>query len=260
MSKKRQLVGILGGMGPQAGVDMAEKLIAATHADSDQDHIPFVLFSYPGTVPDRTAYLLGHTDINPAFAIAEQLEKMAELGVTTAVVACNTAHASPIFDVILKQLRDKQVDLQLLHLVEETTNHIFTHFPRARRIGVLGTIGTYQSGLYEQALKNAGLEAVLPDPVVREDMIQAAIYAPGFGIKACAGKISSEARRRIYSAISHLNRLGVEGVILGCTELPLAIDEDLVDGVPMLDPARIVAAKMVQLICPDKGTPIFNQS
>ena len=236
-------------MGPQAGVDMAEKLIAATRAGQDQDHLPFVLFSYPGTVPDRTAFLLGQTDINPAYAIADQLEKMATLGVTIAVMACNTAHAGPIFEVVLGQLRDKRADLQALHLVDETISHLRPPLPLARRIGVLGTIGTYQSGLYEQALEDAGLEAVLPDPVVREEMVQAAIYAPGFGIKACAGRVSTEARRRVHSALKHLDSLGAEAVILGCTELPLAVDTDQLDGLPVLDPARIVAAKLIELVC-----------
>lgn len=251
MNETKQLIGILGGMGPQAGVDMAEKLIAATRAGHDQDHLPFVLFSYPGTIPDRTAFLLGHTDANPAYPIADQLEKMAALGVTTAVMACNTAHADPIFEVILKQLQDRRIDLHLLHLVNETINHIHTHLPLVRRIGVLGTIGAYQSGLYEQALENAGLEAVLPEPVVREEMIQAAVYAHGFGIKSCAGKISGEARRRVHSAIKHLNKLGAEAVILGCTELPLAIEGDCIDGLPVLDPAQVVAAKLVKSVRPE---------
>lgn len=259
MNKTRQLVGILGGMGPQAGVDMAEKLIAATRADHDQDHLPFVLFSYPGTVLDRTAFLLGHTDINPAFAITDQLEKMATLGVTIAAIACNTAHAGPIFEVILEQLQDKRIDLRLLHLVDETVNHIRTHLPSARRIGVLGTIGAYQSGLYGPVLENIGLEVVLPDEKVREEMVQAAIYAPGFGIKACAGRVSNEARRRIHVAIGHLYELGAEAVILGCTELPLAIDGERFDGLPILDPARIMAAKLIQEVCPERAMPVFSQ-
>ena len=251
MNKTKQLVGILGGMGPQAGVNMAEKLIATTRADNDQGHVPFVLFSYAGNVTDRTAFLLARTDINPAYAIAEQLEKMAALGVTTAVMACNTAHAAPIYDVILEQLRHKRVNLRILHLVDETTNHISKHLPQARRVGVLATHGSYQSGLYQNALGAAGLQAVLPEEQVRDEMVQAAIYAPGFGIKSRAGKVSDQARCRIRSAIGHLRDLGSEAVILGCTELSLAIDEGLVDGTPIFDPARIVAEKLVQLVCPE---------
>ena len=103
------LIGILGGMGPQAGLDMAEKLIAMTQTQCDQDHIPFLLFSLPDTVPDRTLYLLGKNSDNPAYAIADQFEKMSKMGVTLAVMACNTAHAPPIFDVVLQLLETRGV-------------------------------------------------------------------------------------------------------------------------------------------------------
>lgn len=246
------LIGILGGMGPQAGVDMAEKLIALTHTQRDQDHLPFVLFSLPASVPDRTAFLLGKTSENPAYAIADQFEKMAELGVSIAVMACNTAHARPIFDVALGQLEDRCVDIKILHLIEETITHIRNCHPGVKRIGVLATQGTYQSRLYDHAIEEAGFEAVIPDPEIRQDNIHAALYAPSFGIKTTAGVVTDEATRLIHDAIRHLQKRGAEAIILGCTELPLAIKEAQVDQVPILDPAKIVVKKLIQEICPER--------
>ena len=137
MTAPSPLIGILGGMGPQAGLDMAEKLLAKTQTACDQDHIPFILFSLPNNIPDRSDFLLGKTDINPAYAIADQFEKMSEMGVTIATMACNTAHASPIFDVILGLLKAKGIELRILHLVKETVVHILERFPRIRRVGIL---------------------------------------------------------------------------------------------------------------------------
>jgi len=245
------LIGIMGGMGPQAGLDMAEKLIAMTRTESDQDHIPFVLFSLPETVPDRTAFLLGKTATNPAYAIADQFENMSTMGVSIAVMACNTAHAGPIFDVALELLRAKGVELRILHLVRETVFHIRKIHPDVQRIGILGTQGTYQTRLYDQVLEDAGLEVVLPDPAVREHDIHAALYAPSFGIKTCPG-VTNEASSRIHSAIRHLQKHGAEAVILGCTELPLAIKEDQIDGMPILDPAKIIIEKLIRETYPDK--------
>jgi len=245
------LIGIMGGMGPQAGLDMAEKLIAMTRTESDQDHIPFVLFSLPETVPDRTAFLLGKTATNPAYAIADQFENMSTMGVSIAVMACNTAHAGPIFDVALELLRAKGVELRILHLVRETVFHIRKIHPDVQRIGILGTQGTYQTRLYDQVLEDAGLEVVLPDPAVREHDIHAALYAPSFGIKTCPG-ITNEASSRIHSAIRHLQKHGAEAVILGCTELPLAIKEDQIDGMPILDPAKIIVEKLIRETYPEK--------
>lgn len=246
------LIGILGGMGPQAGLDMANKLIAMTRTQCDQDHVPFVLFSLPETVPDRTAFLLGKTITNPACAIADQFESMAEMGVTIAVMACNTAHAGPIFDVAMELLHSRGVKLRILHLVRETVTHISEKHPGIRRVGILGTQGTYQTRLYDQALKDVGFEVVVPDADVRENDIHAALYAPSFGIKTSPGGVTREASTRIQSAIEHLRTLGAEAIILGCTELPLAIGEEQIDGLPILDPARIVAEKLIRETWPDK--------
>jgi aspartate racemase len=252
MTTPTPLIGILGGMGPQAGLDMAEKLIARTQAMCDQDHIPFVLFSLPNSVPDRTSFLLGKTDANPAYAIADQFEKMSRIGVTIAVMACNTAHASPIFDVALGLLKTKGIELRILHLVKETVSHILESYPDTRRVGILGTRGTYQSCLYDKALEDAGLEVILPTQEVRENAIHAALYDPSFGIKTCAGIITEQASTRIRAAIAHLQSLGAEAIILGCTELPLAIKEDRIDAIPIFDPAKIMAGKLIKETYPDR--------
>ncbi len=239
-------------MGPQAGLDMGEKLLRLTRTKRDQDHLPFILFSLPDTVPDRTSFLLGQTDINPAYAIADQFEKMSALGVSIAVMACNTAHAKPIFDVVLGLLRERGVELRILNLVNETINHIRRSLPEIDRVGILGTRGTLGTRLYDEALEAAGLEPVIPDPSVRDDDVHAALYSPSFGIKSCSGAITPEATSRIHAAIHHLYGLGAEAVILGCTELPLAIKEAMVDGIPILDPAKIVAEKLILETCPEK--------
>lgn len=252
MTVPSPLIGILGGMGPQAGLDLAEKLIGLTRTERDQDHIPFILFSLPDKVPDRTAFLLGTETTNPAYIIADQFEKMASLGVTIAVMACNTAHAGPIFELMQDLLRQRGVALRILHLVQETVAYIRKNHPQIQRVGILGTQGTYKTGLYDRALEEAGLEAICPDPVIREKDIHQALYSPVFGIKACADPVSEEATSRVHSAIRHLQHLGAEAIILGCTELPLAVKAQHIDGIPILDPARVIAEKLILETCRDK--------
>lgn len=252
MSLPAPLIGILGGMGPQAGLDMAEKIISMTRAECDQDHLPFILFSLPEIVPDRTAFLLGKTDTNPAQAIAEQFEKMSDIGVTIAVMACNTAHAAPIFDTALEILRVKQIDLKILHLIDETITHIKRRHPQVRRVGLLATQGTYKTRLYDHALEAADLQLVIPDEQVRVNDVHAALYGPSIGIKTCDGPVTVQAMDRVRSAIDHVIQLGAEAVILGCTELPLAVKEDRINGIPILDPAKIMAEKLVLETSPEK--------
>jgi len=248
------LIGILGGMGPQAGLDLAEKLMGMTRTTRDQDHLPFILFSLPEMVSDRTAFLLGQQPVNPAQAIADQFEKMAEAGCTITAMACNTAHAGPIFDVAMELLKEKGSTLRILHMVRETVAYIAGNWPGIRRVGVLGTQGTYKTGLYDQALEDAGFETVLPDAGIRE-RVHDAIYSTEYGIKARPGIISEEAGKSVREAIRHLIALGAEAVILGCTELPLAVSEKQVDGIPVLDPATIIAEKLIRETYPEKLLP-----
>ncbi|MCW8925345.1 MAG: amino acid racemase, partial [Xanthomonadales bacterium] len=230
----------------------AGKIIAMTRTGCDQEHLSFVLFSMPGDISDRSAYLRGDAVKNPGYAIAGQLEKMSELGVTSAVIACNTAHASPIFDTALGVLKDKGIKLQLLHLVNETVEHIRHVLPAIQKIGVLGTQGTYRSGLYGEALAAAGLQAVLPSHAIREEVVHAAIYAPAYGIKTSGGVVTEKARELAHSAVRHVREQGAQAIILACTELPLAIAEEQFEGIPIIDPARIAARKLVKLYYPDR--------
>jgi len=251
MTLPSPLIGILGGMGPQAGLDLAEKLMRLTRTTRDQDHLPFILFSLPEMVSDRTAFLLGRQPVNPAQAIAEQFGKMAEAGCTIAAMACNTAHAGPIFDVVMALLKERGSKLRILHMVRETVAYIEGNWPGIRRVGILGTQGTYETGLYDQALAGAGFEAVLPDSAIRE-RVHDAIYSTEYGIKARPGVITEEAGQRVREALGHLLGLDAEAVILGCTELPLAVTEKEIEGVPVLDPAMIMAEKLLRETCPEK--------
>jgi aspartate racemase len=174
------------------------------------------------------------------------------MGVSLAVMACNTAHAAPIFDVVLELLETRSVDLPILHLIDETVAFIGRAYPQIKKIGILGTQGTYQAHLYDKAIENAGLEAILPDPDVRKNDIHTALYAPEFGIKTTAGAVTKEASRRVLSAIRHLKQRGAEAIVLGCTELPLAIRDEEIDGMPILDPAKIIVERLIMETYPDK--------
>ncbi len=245
------LIGILGGMGPQAGIDMAEKLTAHTPARLDQEHVPFILFSLPGRIPDRTSFLFGDEDVNPAEAIADQFEKMALTGVTTAVMACNTAHAGPIFDVAMEILSKRGVVLEIRHLIRETAAYIKRELPGVSRVGVLGTRGTYRLQIYEDALNREKLVPILPSDFVRDQHINQALYDPGYGLKAHSNPATEEARNHLITAIEDVSARGAEAIVLGCTELPLAIKDSSIGGLPILDPARIMVDLLIRQVYPD---------
>ena len=254
-AQHQPLIGILGGMGPQAGLDLASKVASETRAERDQHHIPLVIFSVGDSIPDRTEFLLGHSETNPSAAIAHQFKKMAELGVSVAAMACNTAHAAAIFDSVKRKLAGAGVNPTILHLIDETVAFILSRYPELSKVGILGTRGTYQSELYDGPLRNAGLEPILPDPEIRNGTIHEAIFDPVSGIKSRSNPVSREARNRVFEAVEHLRGKGAELIVLGCTELPLAITNSHIDGVQLIDPTRIMARALIRATYPERLKP-----
>jgi aspartate racemase len=241
------IIGIVGGVGPYAGLDLQAKILAETTAVRDQDHLPVISVSWPGDIPDRTAYLLGETAVNPAGPVLEQLALLSRMGATVAGIPCNTMHAAPIFDVIAAGVAAFERPLALLHMIRETAGHLQTHHPGLRCVGVLSTTGTYRTRLYPDILEPLGYTVVVPEPEMQAELIHPAIYDATYGIKARGGA-TERARAGLLSGVAALLDQGAEAIILGCTEVPLALPETEVDGVPLVDPTRVLARALVEAV------------
>lgn len=244
------IIGIVGGVGPLAGLDLQAKIVAQTIAGRDQDHLPVVSLSWPGSIPDRTEYLLGRVAQNPAIPILEQLRLLAAMGATVAAIPCNTAHAPAIFDVIRAGVAGFAPPLRLLHMLDETAGHLAARHPDLRTVGVLSTTGTWRVRLYPQLLAARGLRVVAPDAPLQET-IHAAIYDPAHGIKS-AGRVTTRARADLERGIVALRAQGAEAVVLGCTELPLAFPEGDYGGLPLIDPTWVLARALIREIAPNQ--------
>lgn len=233
------MIGIVGGMGPLAGLDVFKKIIEETPGNRDQDHPSVLLFSLPSRVPDRTEFLLGREKINPAYAISEILLKLEAAGATVAGIPCNTAHAPEILGVVLDELKTRDSQLHLVHLIKETTSFLKENFSE-KKIGILSTTGTRRTGLYKNSLEQAGLKVIEPDESWQE-RIHAAVYNDVYGIKASCCPVSEKAVSELRSAIAELKRMGAEVILLGCTEIPLAITEPTIHGLPVVDANGVLA-------------------
>ncbi|ARA93221.1 aspartate racemase [Rhodothermaceae bacterium RA] len=245
------LIGVIGGMGPYAGLHLTRKIFEHTRAQTDQEHLPVALLSLPN-LPDRTAYLLGQDPVNPAVALADVAARLDDLGAAVAGMACNTAHAPAIFDVIVETLHRTGRSIRLLHMIEETARHTRALLGAGARVGVLATLGTYRFRLYQEALQAAGLVPVVPDEPLQEPLVHRSIYDPQYGIKARSHPVSPMARQGLLSAITHLKQHGARAIILGCTELPLAFPEPEVQGLPLIDPSDVLARALIRATCPDR--------
>lgn len=246
-----KIVGIIAGAGPFAGLDLLGKILNQTVARKDQDHLAIVALSQPGQLADRTEYLLGQTDVNPAYAIVHQALRLERLGASLIAIPCNTAHAPPIFDVILKELHAAGSSVQFLHMVREVGAFLQRQYALARRVGVLSTTGTYRANIYQAALVPAGFQVVAPEEDFQERVVHAAVYDPLYGIKA-TGQVTATARNNLLAGVSHLRGQGAEAIILGCTEMPLAITESQIDGMMVIDPTLILARALIREANPAK--------
>src|SRR5690606_30986787 len=156
---KKSMIGIVGGVGPLAGVDIVTKIIEETKASTDQEHLPVILSSQPHRIADRTAYLLGKTNENPAFALAQIIQELEKAGASVVAVPCNTAHSPRIFDVVREELDKVSCGVKLLHLVEETARYIVEQHGNIA-VGILSTMGTRNTGLDRNVLDQNGLTPI----------------------------------------------------------------------------------------------------
>lgn len=245
-------------MGPYAGLDLLKKVFDNTLAGKDQDHVNAMLFSLPSSMKDRTEYLEGRVEENPALAITEVLLKLERAGASVAGIPCNTAHVDRIFSLIPAGLKQRGSNLRVLHMISETMRFIRDTYPSFKKIGVLSTTGTYRSRIYPDMLEKEGYEVVVPDPDMQENLIHPAIYDPVYGIKSVGEPIHPRARKNLQKGFAMLKGLGAQGVILGCTEIPLAFPEPEILGMASIDPTTVLARALLRETFPKKLKP-FQQ-
>ncbi len=249
------VIGILGGMGPTAGSDLFNKIVANTIANKDQEHLPTLMASLPHEIIDRTRYLLKMEETNPGYGMASLAMWLEKAGVTHCAIPCNTAHALPIWTVMQEELKKNNSKIIFMHILEEVRKECEERFLANNkdkvRIGVLATNGTRQMGTYTHFFNNSRFEIVYPSDK-RQEMCQQSIYNEEYGIKAFSSKIKEEPVNLLLECIQELKDQGVEAVILGCTELPLALPEASYLGVPCIDPVNIQARALIRATYPDK--------
>ena len=212
-------LGVLGGMGPAATVAFLARVQALTPAKGDEDHIRVVMDMNP-QVPNR------HTQPEAAGrALGEMALRLKAAGAEVLAMPCNTAHAHA--GAI------RAAGLPFIDMVAETAKAAKTG--GATRIGVLATPGG--EALYAEALAAEGVEMVRLSPADRERFMNVV-----FGVKA--GDVGPAQRAAMRDLAAALVAAGAEGVIGGCTEVPLLLEAADV-AVPLTDSAEVLARACV---------------
>ncbi len=233
------IVGILGGMGPLATVDFMRKMLEATPAATDQEHVPVVVSSIP-QVPDRTAAFRGEGE-SPLAAMVDSGRRLVAAGAGVVVVPCNTAHLW--FDEL-----ERALALPMLHLVDAAIAEALERVPDGGKVGLLATDATLASGLYLNRASPDGRRVHWLLPTAGE-MLE--LVMPGIA-DVKAGAMDSAAQR-LTRAAQALCARGARAIVLGCTEIPLVLDAAAA-GAPVIDATAALARQAVAwALAPQRG-------
>ena len=227
----RKSIGILGGMGPLATADLLIKITTATRADSDREHIR-VFIDSDAAIPDRTAAIL-HGGEDPVPEMSRALRNLERCGADCVVMACNTAH------YFLPRLQ-ALTQIPILDMLSITAGRCAALYPGGRA-ALLGTTGTLQTGLYDRALAQAGVDFLLPD---REQ--QAFLMHLIYDVVKATRPLQPE-EENWSRLLRQLRDRGADYCILACTELPI-VANTLQDPGPFVDPTAELARAAV-LFC-----------
>lgn len=145
--------------------------------------------------------------------------------------------------------------IRLLNMIDACAEACREIVPGAKRIGVLATNSSIENRLHARALERGGLEAVRPDWAFQDEVINPTIFHPEWGLKAQSDPPSAEARMRLLEGVRYLRARGADAVILGCTELPLAVPEPAFEGVPLVDSTATLARALIAATFPDRLRP-----
>ncbi|MCS7198450.1 MAG: amino acid racemase [Candidatus Bipolaricaulota bacterium] len=219
-----KVIGILGGMGPAATVELFRRIVALTPAQRDQDHIPIVIDNNP-KIPDRGLFIL-HGGPDPRPALCRSARRLERLGASFIAMPCNTAH------VFLPYLK-KAVRIPFLDMIAETGQVI-----AESTVGLLATETTIRTGLYHAVCFARGIGVLVP---FAHD--QARVMEIIYAIKG--GSFAVEMKRDLRAIAARLRKRGAQALIVGCTELSLIIGHGDFDG-PIYDALDILARAAVR--------------
>lgn len=255
------LIGIIGGTGPEATINIQMHLLDSMKKKlkplKDQDYYG-VIVDNNTQIPDRTI-AIENNDESIIQLYIERAKNLENLGVNLIIIACNTAHA--FFDKIQNAL-----SIRVLNIVEETVLYFTSNYPNIKAISLLATLGTLNSKIYQNAFARHGIIIKLCDSAMQVKVHQA-IY----GIKA--GYISKSLRmvenkcnlykiyksfdnnlnisevksprRIILDALESIKSKQIQHVILGCTELSI-IAKHYKKTNQLIDPSKIITESAVK--------------
>ena len=219
-----RVVGIIGGMGPEATVDLMRRVVAKTPAQDDQDHIHLIVESNP-KIPSRIAHLIEGTGADPTPELIRIAVNLQRAGAHALAIPCNTAHA------YAHSIR-RAVSIPLLDMIDLTVEQI-AGSPHIARVGLLASSAVLATELYAKAFSAHGIAVVQPK---RQEEVMAVIQAVKRGD---TGPQSQAALARIALELA----TQADVLLIGCSELSVIAAGVTVPFVDSLDVQAVAIVK-----------------
>lgn len=225
-------IGIMGGMGPMATIDLFEKIVTHTPASIDQEHVRMLIYNNP-KIPSRIEAILAHKE-DPLPEMIRSARLLEAAGVDFILIPCHTAHAW--YDQL-----QAAVAIPIVHMIHNTIETIEQDYPElADRILLLSTTATLQKRLYQDAFAACGMQLFVPDAA--EQRIVAAAIA-----EAKASRIAANPHiEALNQLFARYQAKGAVAVLGACTEIPLLFPH-LDERMKKLDPTLFLAQQAIRL-------------
>lgn len=206
-------IGIIGGMGPMATVDLMKKIIISTPAHKDQEHIP-MLVDNNCLIPDRTKAIQG-LGPSPVPELVKTAKRLVAGGADFLIIACNTAHYF-LPDIL------PHINIPVISIIDSAVASIKAKVYKS--VGLLATSGTISTGLYQKTLEENGIQCISPSADTQH-IVDDMIYD---GVKANNLNYDTSSIKKL---LNNMRDQGAEAFILGCTEVPVAVAMYALEGI-----------------------------
>ena len=217
----KNILGIIGGLGPLASSYFYEMITKKTKALKDQDHLDIILLSH-SSIPDRTSYILDNSNDNPYPYLLEDCKLLEKLGAKMISIPCNTAN-------YFHSKLQKQINIPINNLVKETVK--FLKDKDYKKVAILATEGTIKTKLYQNELDKYKINYVLPN----QDKVTNIIYN--------YVKKGRDVPKKLMDNIT--SEIKADAYILGCTELSILKEKLNLDN-RFIDPLEIEASNILK--------------
>ena len=227
--KKEKIVGILGGMGPQATVDLMQRIIRLTKASDDIDHIRCIVDNNP-KIPSRIKAIIEKNGEDPGPCMADMARRLETWGADFLAIACNTAHY--YYEIVRRA-----VDIPVINMIDSVLDHLKQTQPDSSEIGVLASPAIRITRLYEKKFNRVDIKIVYPDHKYQEVLFHVIRQVK-------AGNIGSSVLGSYTDVCHHLKNKKIFAAIIACTELSAL---NAKTSLKTIDAADILAKKIIDI-------------